>query len=222
MTCSHSSSAALTIEMPYDRIEGDNLNKYITGNLIFNCTYTTLFVIFVCGNEKISMPWWGAIIIAIVPSVLICFITLYVNRKSQIKKNTEEIQTLNRRLGLDDKEALSSKLESQYQSILRGIGKTDDDKTLTGQHRDMRTLLQREIRTAERRYTKEEARIRNFSIEQHNMAKTIQEFHLFMESWKRLAADNNDLLDRISKLEQENEELKKQFYRDRHRDSLEL
>lgn len=168
------------------------------------------------------MPWWSTIIIGIVPSVLTCFVTLYVNRKSQVKKNTEEIQILSRRLGLDDKEALSSKLESQYQSILKEIGKTDNDKTLTGQHRDMRTLLQREIRTAERRYTEEEARIRNFTIEQHNMAKTIQEFHLFMESWERLAADNNDLLARISKLEQENEILKKQLYQDRRRNAPEL
>lgn len=45
------------------------MNKYIAGNLIFNCIYTTLFVTLVCGNEENSMPWWATVITAIVLSI---------------------------------------------------------------------------------------------------------------------------------------------------------
>lgn len=71
-------------------------------------------------------------------------------------------------------------------------------------------MLQKEIETAERRYNDEERRIRNFTYEQHEMAKTIDEFHLFIESWKRMAVNTNAMREKIHQLEAENETLKRE------------
>ena len=120
------------------------------------------------------------------------------------------MQQIKRQLGLDDSQTLSSKFSLQYNNISKSIGKTDDDKTLTGQYKDIQTMLQKEIETAERRYNDEERRIRNFTYEQHEMAKTIDEFHLFIESWKRMAVNTNAMREKIHQLEAENETLKRE------------
>lgn len=85
--------------------------------------------------------------------------------------------------------------------LSKDIGKTPDDRTLTGQHKDMQALIQKEIDTAERRYIEDEQRIRNFTAEQHNMVKVINEFKLFMDSWERLASENSDMQQKIYMLE---------------------
>ena len=198
------------------------MNKIVIGNLIFNCFYSTLLIIFVCENEGYFISWWASLVIAIVPSVLTCLVTLFISRKSQINQNTEEIKKMTRQLELNDEQSLRHQLERQYHMIKNEIGKTENDKTLTGQHKDMQNMLQKEIETAERRYQQEETRIRNFTMEQHNMAKTMEEFQLFLESWKRMADESHNLMVRASKLEQENEQLKKQIHQTRHRNEPEL
>lgn len=50
-----------------------------------------------------------------------------------------------------------------------------------------------------------------FTSEQHEIAKTIAEFQLFMESWKRLTSDYNDMKERLDHLEEENQELRQKL-----------
>lgn len=200
----------MTQFLKYDKIEVNILNKNTALILIFNTVYIELFIILICGNEVTMTPWWITLSATIIPAVLTCLITFYSCRKSYIEKNTEELQQIKRQLGLDDSQTLSSKFSLQYNNISKSIGKTDDDKTLTGQHKDIQTMLQKEIETAERRYSDEERRIRNFTYEQHEIAKTIDEFHLFMESWKRMASNTNAMQEKIHQLELENETLKRE------------
>lgn len=179
------------------------MDSYLLINLIGNSIYTTFFVIFICGRDDTMTPWWVTIIAASVPAVLTCLATLYISRKSQINKNTSSLKKIARQMGLNNKQTLSKSITDKFETISDNIGKSANDKTLTGQHKDLQDLLQKEINIAERRYIEEENRIRNFTSEQHDMAKTITEFRLFMDSWTRMSADMNKLNFRIQQLEQE-------------------
>ena len=123
---------------------------------------------------------------------------------SMSRKTNDKIDNLIRTVGTFSDQTLCGYLKSTRENDL---GKTNEDRSLTGQHKDMQSMLQKEIDTAERRYTESEARIRNFTAQQHNMAETINQFRLFMESWERLASENSDLKRRIVILENQVEEL---------------
>ena len=47
-----------------------------------------------------------------------------------------------------------------------------------------------------------------FTAEQHNTAEQIEQFKLFMEDWKRLAASVSSMQYKIDRLEEENKELR--------------
>lgn len=197
---------------------GGNLNKYVALNLIFNMMYSMLFVIFVCGSEDEMTPWWITLLAAVIPAIITCFVTLYCTKKSYINQNKDEIKKFARQIGLDDNQSLTHKLSQQNNHILKNIGKTDDDKTLTGQHKELQKLLEKEIETAERRYIEDEKRINRFTLEQQEMARTVNDIQLLAESWKRLAAECPELRKRIKKLELENKELKheNEFLKEQH------
>ncbi|MBO5454518.1 MAG: hypothetical protein J6A69_11265 [Clostridia bacterium] len=136
-----------------------------------------------CGNDMnffldTILP---IIITAVLSGTITYFVSSKLAKKSQIIKNTEEIQKLARQLGVNDKETFHSEFTKQYETIIGNIGR-GDKATLTAQHDDLRNMLQKEINVAERRYTEEEKRIRNFTAEQHNMTETIEDFKLFIES----------------------------------------
>lgn len=179
------------------------MEKIIAFYITFNAIYTTLFVILVCGNEVTMTPWWITLLAAVIPTILSCIVTLFLSRKSQINKNSDSIKSLSKSVS-----KLKDSQKKYCENISSEIGRTINDKTLTAQHADLQNMLQKEIDVAERRYTEEEKRIRNFTAEQHNMAETIEDFKLFIESWQRLTSDMNDLNYQICRLEQENEELR--------------
>ena len=76
------------------------MDKLATIYVMFNVIYSTLFIIFVCGNEAFMIHWWVTLIAAIVPAVLTLIGSLTLSRRSQLRKNTEEIQKLARQLAL--------------------------------------------------------------------------------------------------------------------------
>ena len=100
--------------------------------------------------------------------------------------------------------------------IVEDMGKTPNDATLTYQHKQMQALLEKEIVTSEKRYTDAENRIRSFTLEQHMMSKKVDEFRLFLDSWERLASDNNALQAQIDSLTLEVTHLKRQLYAEKH------
>lgn len=148
-------------------------------------------------------------ILTIVTTITGLILTIYKNAQ----KTNKKIDDL--KIGKFHGQTLCNFLFNKFNTIHNDIGKTSNDKTLTGQHKDLQKLLQKEIETAERRYTEEEKRIRNFNSDQHDMLQTITQFRLFMDSWTRISEDNNKLNLRILQLEQkiaeqikENENLK--------------
>lgn len=70
------------------------MDKLATIYIIFNVIYSTLFIIFVCGNEAFMTPWWVTLIAAIVPAVLTLIGSLTLSRRSQLRKTQKKFRSL--------------------------------------------------------------------------------------------------------------------------------
>lgn len=132
---------------------------------------------------------------------LVALLTYLLTRHSQIKKNAEKVEELNRLISENNK-----LINIRFGSVSNDIGRKDYG-TLTQQHFDIKNILNKEIEVVERRYIEEEKRLNNFTIEQHNTAKTLEDFKLFMDSWERTTAERNDLVIENIKLKEENRDL---------------
>ena len=105
------------------------------------------------------MEYFMEKILPILISVIFTGIVTYVlsarqSRKSQIVKNTEEIKKLARQLGVNDEKTFHAEFSEQYNKIMDNIGKTPNDKALTGQHQDMLNTLQKNFQVINSRYEK--------------------------------------------------------------------
>ncbi len=191
------------------------MNKFATIYIMFNVIYSTLFIIFVCGNEAFMTPWWVTLIAAIVPAVLTLIGSLTLSKKSQLRKNTEEIQKLARQLGVNDEKTFHAEFSDQYNNIMNNIGKTPNDKALTGQHQDMLKILQRDFQIINGRYEKEDESYRSFTMQQKNLKETLDNFSrdyakIISENGK-LFNENIVLKDINRKLEAENKQLRSEL-----------
>lgn len=184
------------------------MDKLATIYIMFNVIYSTLFIIFVCGNEAFMTPWWVTLIAAIVPAVLTLIGSLTLSRRSQLRKNTEEIQKLARQLGVNDEKTFHAEFSEQYNKIMDNIGKTPNDKALTGQHQDMLNILQKDFQVINGRYEKEDESYRSFTMQQKDLKETLDNFSrdyakIINENGK-LFNENIVLRDTNRKLEAEN------------------
>jgi hypothetical protein len=195
------------------------MDKLATIYIMFNVIYSTLFIIFVCGNEAFMTPWWVTLIAAIVPAVLTLIGSLTLSRRSQLRKNTEEIQKLARQLGVNDEKTFHAEFSEQYNKIMDNIGKTPNDKALTGQHQDMLNILQKDFQVINGRYEKEDESYRSFTMQQKDLKETLDNFSrdyakIINENGK-LFNENIVLRDTNRKLEAENKQLRTAIEKDR-------
>ena len=195
------------------------MDKLATIYVMFNVIYSTLFIIFVCGNEAFMIHWWVTLIAAIVPAVLTLIGSLTLSRRSQLRKNTEEIQKLARQLGVNDEKTFHAEFSEQYNKIMDNIGKTPNDKALTGQHQDMLNILQKDFQVINRRYEKEDESYRSFTMQQKDLKETLDNFSrdyakIINEDGK-LFNENIVLRDTNRKLEAENKQLRTEIEKNR-------
>lgn len=195
------------------------MDKLATIYIMFNVIYSTLFIIFVCGNEAFMTPWWVTLIAAIVPAVLTLIGSLTLSRRSQLRKNTEEIQKFARQLGVNDEKTFHAEFSEQYNKIMDNIGKTPNDKALTGQHQDMLNILQKDFQVINGRYEKEDESYRSFTMQQKDLKETLDNFSrdyakIINENGK-LFNENIVLRDTNRKLEAENKQLRTAIEKDR-------
>lgn len=195
------------------------MEKLATIYIMFNVIYSTLFIIFVCGNEAFMTPWWVTLIAAIVPAVLTLIGSLTLSRRSQLRKNTEEIQKLARQLGVNDEKTFHAEFSDQYNNIMNNIGKTPNDKALTGQHQDMLNILQKDFQVINGRYEKEDESYRSFTMQQKDLKETLDNFSrdyakIITENGK-LFNENIVLRDTNRKLEAENKQLRSEIEKNR-------
>lgn len=195
------------------------MDKLATIYVMFNVIYSTLFIIFVCGNEAFMIHWWVTLIAAIVPAVLTLIGSLTISKRSQLIKNTEEIQKLARQLGVNDEKTFHAEFSDQYNNIMNNIGKTPNDKALTGQHQDMLNILQKDFQVINGRYEKEDESYRSFTMQQKNLKETLDNFSrdyakIITENGK-LFNENIVLRDTNRKLEAENKQLRSEVEKNR-------
>ncbi len=199
------------------------MDKLATIYVMFNVIYSTLFIIFVCGNEAFMTPWWVTLIAAIVLAVLTLIGSLTISKRSQLRKNTEEIKKLARQLGVNDEKTFHSEFSEQYSEILSeiqdNIGKTPNDKALTGQHQDMLNILQKDFQVINGRYEKEDESYRSFTMQQKDLKETLDNFSrdyakIINENGK-LFNENIVLRDTNRKLEAENKQLRTEIEKNR-------
>lgn len=172
---------------------------------LFNAIYTTTVIFLYGGNS--SMEWWQTLLIAILPALITGVITLIVSRQSQINKNTQKIDRLSAQIGTDDSISLKTEMSKSFNSIISDIGR-NDNSSLTKQHSEIIQILQKEISVLERRYEDEDRRIRNLDARQIETYKIVQDFSLFLDSWKAQTDEIQVQKERITVLLDENKKLK--------------
>ena len=158
-------------------------------------------------------------IILAVAAIIGPIITLIIARKSQISKNTEEIKKLARQLGVNDEKTFHAEFSEQYNDILyeiqNSIGKTSNDKALTGQHNDLINILQKDFQTIKSRYDKEDESYRSFTSQQKDLKETLDNFSKDYAKVigynQRLNYENCELKQKCDDLLSENQELKSQL-----------
>lgn len=136
-------------------------------------------------------------ILTVITTIAGLILTILKNAQTTNKK----IDNLN--IGKFKGQTLCNYLLNNFKGLEIIIGKGKDDKTLTGQHKDLQKALDKEINLIEQRYAEEEKRLMQFSSEQQNTAQAINDFKLFMASWTKTTAENNDLKIQISSLKQQ-------------------
>ena len=128
-------------------------------------------------------------------------ITIIITIYKEAKRTNKKIDDLN--IGKFKGQTLCNYLRNNFKSLNDVIGKGKNDKTLTGQHKDLKKALNKEINLIEQRYAEEEKRLNQFTSEQQNTVRVINDFKLFMESWTKTTAENNNLKIQLSDMKQQ-------------------
>ena len=198
------------------------MNKYAYANIIFDFIWTSVIVYLLIMEEN-SMSFTESVLVATIPTVVGIAGTYFATSRSNVNKNTNVVRKLTEKLGISKSQTLTKSIEDKFNSIHNDIGR-GEGSTLTKQHKAIEKKLNKEIQLIEQRYDEEKNQLADFNSEQHDIAETIKDFRLFMESWLKATAENNDLKvhitelnhkvellnNKINSLEQENYHLKLQ------------
>lgn len=157
------------------------------------------------GDVSIMEPWLSNILAGIGAAFVGGVITLIVNYKNQINKNTDAVNELKRRLGVDDSETLNNRLSRQYDEIRSDIGlESNRVGSLTNQHNDITKALEKSFADIKHRYEKEDDEYRKFTSEQRDINQTMNNF---ITDYKKIIGDASNLRDELSKQKNIIEEL---------------
>lgn len=163
-------------------MEHSFLLNYVV-SLIISCFAIAIYSL---SEGAFNTDWWLAIIVAAVPALITGLFTAFVSRKSQIKKNTAALEKLTSSIGEFEKGTLSNTIgaDSSDRSIVAQIGITANDKSLTGQHKDIMENLKM---------------IMDFIASKSNDEKNV--VLISMDEWNALikAAKNAEYLDKIDR-----------------------
>ena len=118
-----------------------------------------------------------------------------------LEKINKKIDNLN--IGKIKEQTLCNYLLNSFQNLDDVIGKGNNDKTLTKQNKDLQKSLDKLNSFLKQQYAEDRKRLNQFTNEQQNTARAIKDFNLFMESWSKISAENNDLKIQISSMQQQ-------------------
>lgn len=172
----------------------------------------TYWILNIGGN---SMSDHTLNIILAVAAIIGPILTFILSRKSQISKNTEEIKNLARQLGVNDEKTFHAEFSEQYSTIITNIGKSPDDRTLTGQHNDILKVIEQDFEKINSRYEKEDKSYRSFTMQQKDIKETLDNFSKdyakVIAHNQKLYYENCELREKYDNVLEENQELKSQL-----------
>ena len=168
-----------------------------------------------CRNEEFMESWWQNLIIAIIPSALTAIVTLLLSKQSQINKNTEALNKLSEKLGLNNK-----KINDKFKTICDDIGR-NDNSSLTKQHMNIEKTISHSFEVIAKRYENEDIVYRQFTAQQKDLKNTLDSFS---RDYYEHIKNENILYEKCYSLEcknkkliVENEKLKKQIIEITHK-----
>ncbi len=120
-----------------------------------------------------------------------CITTNILLHTDTLKKTSKKIDNLN--IGKIEGQTLCNYLLNSFQNLDDVIGKSNNDKTLTKQNKDLQKSLDKLISLLKQQYAEDRNRLIQYTDDQRETARAINDFTLFMESWTKTVAENNDL-----------------------------
>ena len=170
----------------------------ISSIIILYCCMVSEMLIFTSRGENMNVQ---DIIVAIAVALISVAGTLVATRKNQITKNTDAINKLSERLGLNEDKTLRIELSEQYKRIISDMGvKMLDEPSLTKQHKIMHEELKNSYDEIKARYQEEDNMYRKFSREQKELSDTMDNF---VRDYKTITARNHELMDEKIKLQEQ-------------------
>lgn len=193
----------------------DKIHFYMKFNLVINMVWSYVLVIWLLIGEKtMEMSFIQTLIIAVVPTVIAVVATYATTKQSQIKENTNELNKLRQCLGLREDQTLQSQITGQFESISNDIGRRDN-ASLTKQHQEIETCIEKSFAVIQDRYDKEDNTYRKFEAEQYDLKivldNFIKDYEEQVSQRAEIEARNGELLQKIEKLKLENQSLKSQL-----------
>jgi len=111
--------------------------------------------------------------------------------------------TDNINIGKIEGQTLCNYLLNSFQNLDDVIGKSNNDKTLTKQNKDLQKSLDKLISLLKQQYAEYRNRLIQYTDDQRETARAINDFTLFLESWSKTVAENNDLKIQLSSMQQQ-------------------
>lgn len=130
-----------------------------------------------------------------------CITTNILLHTDTLKKTSKKIDNLN--IGKIEGQTLCNYLLNSFQNLDDVIGKSNNDKTLTKQNKDLQKSLDKLISLLKQQYAEDRNRLIQYTDDQRETARAINDFTLFMESWTKTVAENNDLKIQLSSMQQQ-------------------
>lgn len=118
-----------------------------------------------------------------------------------LEKTNNKIDNLN--IGKIEGQTLCNYLLNSFQNLDDVIGKGNNDKTLTKQNKDLQKSLDKLISLLKQQYAEDRNRLIQYTDDQRETARAINDFMLFMESWTKTASENNYLKIQLSSMQQQ-------------------
>lgn len=175
------------------------MKKYIYAYVITSTVWCSGYALYV-SNRSENMSLLQNILIGTIPALVTGAITavatLHVAKKNRLNNNTDALK------------ALKESNERTFNTIKEDIGRgTFSSATLTEQHKNLQDEIRRDFSVIQKRYEKEDAVYDKYSRQQLDIEGAVK---AYLEEYKRLIAENNDMSSRIVQLELEIEALKNQ------------
>lgn len=176
------------------------LYPFVSTMLIYGSVFVIIKNIFLLiGDVSLMEPWLSNILAGIAAAIVGGVITLIVNYKNQINKNTEAIEKLTERIGVDKDKTLKVHIDE----IRSDIGRNDGG-SLSKQHSDMQKniseTLDKDFGEIKERYEKEDDEYHKFTNEQRDINQAMKNF---VTDYRKVVGDASGYREEIYELKKQ-------------------